>query len=63
MPDVCDQDTATSLCKLGLYSLDEIPADAPASGPLRDDQFAQVGSEAEVVGTDKAGDRGVILPN
>lgn len=63
MPDVRDQDTATSPCKLGLYSLDEIPADAPASRPLRDDQFAQVGPEAEVVGTDKAGDRGVVLPH
>ena len=43
MPDVRDQDTAAALCKLGLYSLDAIPADAPASRPLRNNQFAQVG--------------------
>ena len=49
--------------KLGLYSLDEIPADAPASRALRDDQFAQVCPEAQVVGTDKARDRGAVLPD
>jgi hypothetical protein len=40
MPDVRDQGMAASPSKLGLYSLDEIPADASASRPLRDDQFA-----------------------
>lgn len=63
MPDVRNQDTAASPSELGLYSFDEIPADAPASRPLRDDQLAQVGSEAQVVGTDKASDRGVVLPD
>jgi hypothetical protein len=38
MPDVRDQDTAASPSKLGLYSLDEVPADALASRALRDDQ-------------------------
>ena len=38
MPDVRDQDTAASPSKLGLYSLDEAPADALAFRALRDDQ-------------------------
>lgn len=40
MPDVRDQDTASPTSKLVLYTLDEIPTDAPAFRPLRDDQFA-----------------------
>src|SRR6185369_5834407 len=63
MPDVRDQDAAASPSKLGLYSRDEVPADALASRALRDDQLAQVCPETQVVRTDKARDRGVVLPD
>jgi hypothetical protein len=63
MPDVRNQHTLASPSKRGLDSLDEMPADATASGPLRYDQFAQVRPEAQVVGTDKASDRGIVLPD
>src|SRR5262245_7556825 len=63
VPDIPDQDAATSKSRHILYSLDKLLANASTSHSLGDDEFAQIRSESKVVGACESRDRGVVYPH
>jgi len=63
MPNIPNQDAATSKSKQVLYPLDELLANASTPRPLGDDEFAQIRSESKVMGTCEPDDYRVVRPH
>src|SRR5262245_11372060 len=63
MPNVPNQDAATSKSEHVLYALEELLANASTPRPSGDDEFAQIRSESNVMGTCEPDYHRVVRPH
>src|SRR5262249_5719630 len=63
MPDIPNQDAATSKSKHARYALDELLANASTPCALGHDEFAQIRSESKVMGACESDDHRVVRPH